>query len=222
MLGLVTFLGLIGLALAVFYGARQVLGAPAWGRSCVKAGSVVALAAASAACGAPWLLVAALLVSAVGDWMLSRPGDSAFLVGVAAFASAHMAYAALFLSLPEGGLNHFGAGSAVIGGALLILGLAMAVVLWPRAGALRGPVLAYLAVILCMGCAALAVPRTGALWLELPGAVLFVASDTVLAFERFVIRADHPAARGMAGFIWGSYWSAQALFTLAFCLQSFR
>lgn len=31
-----------------------------------------------------------------------------------------------------------------------------------------------------------------------------------------------PAAAGMARFVRGTYWSAQALFTLAFCVQSLR
>jgi len=93
--------------------------------------------------------------------------------------------------------------------------------LWLRTGALRGPVTGYVAIILCMGWAALAVPGTGPLWQVLAGAILFVASDTVLALERFVIDVDHTAA-GMARFVRGTYWSAQALFTLAFCLQSLR
>jgi uncharacterized membrane protein YhhN len=214
--------GLAGAGLAVVYGAGQVLDAPGWARSVVKTGSVLLLAGAAVLCGGPWLLATALVVSALGDLMLSRPGDAAFRAGVAAFAAGHVAYVALFLSVPAAGPAQIGFGDVMVGAALLILGLGIAVLLWPRTGALRGPVTGYVAIILCMGWAALAVPGAGALWLVLPGAILFVASDTVLALERFVITGDPSAAAGMARFVWGTYWSAQALFTLAFCLQSLR
>lgn len=209
-----------GAALAVVYGATQVLNAPGWGRSWVKTGSVLALAGMALFSGAPLLLGVALLASALGDWMLSRPGEDAFLAGVAAFAAGHIAYIALFLAVPEAGIGQVEFAGYIFAWTFLVLGLAVAVILWPRVGPLRGPVMGYLAIILGMGFAALMVPGTGALRLVLAGALLFVASDTVLALERFVFTGDHPLRAHMARFIWASYWGAQALFTLAFCLSA--
>ncbi|MFN3210403.1 MAG: lysoplasmalogenase [Roseovarius sp.] len=222
MTGLPVAAGLTGAVLAIVYGAALVAQAPGRLRSVVKTGAVVALGVAALACGAPWLLVAALGASATGDWMLSRPGEGAFLTGVGAFAAAHLAYIALFLSVPDAGGVELGLGGVFAGAALTGLGLGMAAVLWPRVGPLRGPVMAYVAIILVMGWAALMVPGSGALRLVLPAALLFVASDTVLALERFVIGDTHRAAPVLARIVWVSYWNAQALFALAFCLQSLR
>ena len=211
----------VSAGLAAIYGIWQVTEPPGWARSFVKVGSVVALAGVAWMCGAPLGVVLALLASSVGDWLLSRPGEGAFLGGVAAFAVGHLAYVAVFLSLPGAGLGQVGIAGYFVAWGILILGLAMAVILWPRVGALRGPVMGYIVIILCMGWAALLMPASGGWALIVPAALLFVASDTALAVERFVLGPAHRSGPGLARFVWASYWGAQALFTLAFCLSPY-
>lgn len=187
---------------------------PGGWRSLVKTASVALLALAAWLAGAPPLLVAALALCALGDLFLSRAGDAAFMAGTGAFAAGHLAYAALFLSRAESDPGRLlqGPGIAWACG-LLLLGAAMARVLTPRAGALKGAVLAYIPVILGMALAALTLPA--ATWV-LAAACAFVLSDMVLAAESFVLPQDHPLRRAAPYAVWLLYWGAQAGFFAAF------
>jgi len=186
-------------------------------RSITKTLAVALLALVAATGQGPMLLVAALTLCALGDLLLSRDGEGAFMAGIGAFAAGHLAYIALFLTHPLADPTRlmqspqvwFAAGFAA-------LGVVMAVVLAPRAGALKGAVLGYIPIILGMGIAALAVPGQGLLVWVLPAALAFVASDLVLAFETFVLRDDHPLKRATPYVVWPLYWGAQAGFLTAF------
>jgi len=76
---------------------------PSARRSASKTASVLLLSGLAMTAGGPWLLVAALALSAAGDFFLSRAGDRSFLLGMAAFFSAHLAYIWLMLDLGTGG-----------------------------------------------------------------------------------------------------------------------
>jgi len=131
-----------------------------------------------------WIL-AGLAFSLVGDICLMLPVD-AFVAGLAAFLFAHLCYIA---ALWRGAR----------GPALFVCLLAMAayaalniVGLWPHLPAtLRGAVIAYTCVLAAM--AALALARAVSLraragqpaWRAALGALLFVASDSILAWDRF-------------------------------------
>ena len=174
-------------------------------RSASKTAAIGALAAIAAGTGPLWLTLA-LALSAVGDLLLSRPGDRAFLLGMAAFLAAHLAYLALFLDRPATGWPP--------GPVALVLGplaAGLLVWLWPGLGAFRLPVLVYAAAILAMGLAALS---RGAPPVRL-AAVLFILSDAVLAAERFRLPARSPLRRITAPLIWTTYYAAQALFLAA-------
>lgn len=168
-----------------------------------------ALIAALAAAGtgdAPqyqqWI-VAALLLSLIGDVCLMFSGDRWFLAGLSAFLLAHLAFAGAFLQ---------GVGVVDLPGWLVLLPLSGAVLLWfvlPRAGALKLPVLLYGGVIACMVFAAAA--RHEALGMDeslaaLAGALVFVVSDSALAVRRFVRRYRHAQA-----LILSTYWTAIGL-----------
>jgi uncharacterized membrane protein YhhN len=176
----------------------------------------VALLAGAAVSGSG-LLALALALCALGDWLLSRDGDGAFMAGIGAFAAGHLAYVALFVTHPladparllQAPQIWFVAGFA-------LLGLGMAALLAPRAGALKGAVLGYIPVILGMGVAVLVLPGQGALGWALPAALAFVTSDLVLAFETFVLGEQHPLGRITPYLIWPLYWGAQAGFLVAF------
>ncbi|NIZ61308.1 lysoplasmalogenase [Sedimentitalea sp. CY04] len=186
-------------------------------RSLTKTASVALLALAAAWGGAPLLLVLALAACAVGDFCLSRDGDTYFMAGIGAFALGHLGYIALFLGLSDSDpaqllmMPHL---APVI--VLLCVGLAMAALLAPRAGALKIPVLCYIPIILGMGLAALTVPGQGMLLLLLSASLLFILSDMVLAAETFVLKPDHPARRVTPYVIWVTYWGAQAGFFTTF------
>ena len=175
-------------------------------KSVIKTGSVATLAAIAVMVKAPVLLVAGLALGAVGDWFLSRDHDKAFLTGLIAFACAHLAYIGLIWD----GFGWDGTGHAAL--ILVAFCAVMAFVLWPRAGALRWPVMAYVVIICIMGLVALAQPDPQ-VWLA---AGLFIASDTILALELFVLAAADPLRRVTPFAVWGLYWLAQAHFLSAF------
>ncbi|MDQ2091993.1 lysoplasmalogenase [Marimonas arenosa] len=188
-----------------------------WPKSLVKTASVLLLAFAAWQAGGAWGLIVALLLCALGDFLLSRDGKAAFMAGVGAFAAGHVAYVVLFASRATADpARLWQMPQNVLVAGLAMLGVVMVAVLWRRAGALRGPVLAYVPVILAMGIAALMLPPDFEAVLVLPAALLFILSDFVLAMEMFVLRADQ-ALRRLAPFIvWPTYWLAQLGFTLAF------
>lgn len=208
-------------SLALVYEFRWASGACAsWPRSAAKTASVALLALAGWAAAAPWLIVAGLVFGAAGDLALSRPGPQAFLAGMGAFAAGHLAYALAFAAAPLFHLAGQAGGSAWAPApsdlaALALLGLLLASTefwLAPRTGALRGPVRAYVGVIGLMAAAALVPAGPGKDALRL-GVALFVASDLMLALERFVIAAPS-ARRALALALWPAYWAGQALILL--------
>ena len=126
-----------------------------------------------------WFVVA-LVLSMSGDIFLMLPRDL-FVAGLASFLLAHVAYVAGFRM--HGGSAAAWALSAV--GVLVV----DAILARPVVAAVRrdhpdlmGPVVAYMVVISAMVSAAAA---TGVA-LAVAGAVLFFASDTLIAWNRFV------------------------------------
>jgi len=131
----------------------------------------------------PWF-IAALGLSLFGDVLLMLPSEH-FVGGLVAFLLAHVAFiVGLVAIIATGGL--------VVGGValgLLVVGTMVALVGRPIVRAVRVgrpslvvPVAAYLAVISTMVVAACATGRPFAM----AGAILFYASDAILAWDRFV------------------------------------
>jgi len=183
-------------------------------RSAVKTASVALLALMVLVSGGPVLLVLALALCALGDWLLSRETEATFMAGVGAFAAGHLAYVALFLTHPASDTGQLAAQWPLVAG-LAALGLVMASLLAPRAGDLKGPVLAYVPIILGMGLAALTLPQAGVLAWVLPADAAFIASDMILATEKFLLPPGHPALRLTPYLVWPLYWGAQMGFALA-------
>ncbi|HEV2897570.1 MAG TPA: lysoplasmalogenase [Pseudaminobacter sp.] len=205
---------LFSLAAAVVYGlilnTRETLL-----RSAVKTLAVALLAALAFIRGGPLLLVGALALSALGDAFLSRDGEKAFLGGLASFLAAHLAYIALF-SLVGAGLEPLSqpwrAALAVV---MAAFAATMLFMLWRRVGPdLRVPVAAYAAAILGMGVSALTLDNV---WV-IVGAVLFMASDGLLAAEKFLVAAISPHREWMRYAVWALYYAAQLMTTLGFLL----
>ncbi len=184
-------------------------------RSVLKTASVALLGVIAIAQSLPFLLIVALTLCAIGDALLSRETDATFMAGIAAFAAGHIAYIGLFLTFPLSTVDLILASPAIVW-SLVILGIVMATLLAPRAGDLKGPVLAYIPIILGMGVAVLALPDAGSLRWALPAALTFIASDLILATEKFLLPADHPALKLTPYLVWPLYWGAQAGFLAAF------
>ena len=132
---------------------------------------------------AGWWLLAALGLSLAGDIALLSESDPRFVVGLASFLVAHLAFVVAFA--------HLGMPRADLGLVGLALVVVMAVVVGRRVvpaaraeggPALAGAVAAYMTVIGAMVVTAWA---TGQLLLAL-GATVFMVSDAVLALDRFV------------------------------------
>ena len=139
----------------------------------------------------------ALLLGGVGDVALLGSGGTAFRAGLGSFLAGHVAWTAA--------LRRRGTGRArpatVVPYVLAWTGLNA--VLWPRTGPDRLPVLLYSAALTTTALAALSTgdPRATA------GGALFMASDGLLALERFA-GVHLPAHEGL---VMASYTAAQAL-----------
>lgn len=192
-----------GVAVAVLYLPRTG-GGLHWGRSIHKTLPVALFALAAMSEAAPVMLVVALGLSAVGDFALSRPSERAFLIGMLAFAAAHLAYIAVMISFVVG-FWHWPVFVAIA--AMLIIGLSTEWWLRPHTGALKWPVRGYVGIILAMAVVALGLPDVRNV--ALLGALLFVVSDLVLSFETFVMLPTD-ARRKLAGkLVWVTYIAAQ-------------
>ena len=156
------------------YFFRYCYRSASWPKSFVKTMSVLLLALAAWSAAGPGALIVALLLCALGDYLLSRDSEPLFMAGVGAFAAGHIAYVWLFLSHPASDSSRILAGNRlpiILG--LAALGVIMARTLWHRAGEMRWPVMGYIPVILSMGVAVLAVSTLGPLGLAILGAALF-------------------------------------------------
>ena len=154
-----------------------------------------------------WLLAAALLASLAGDSFLMLPGDW-FLPGLGAFLVAHLFYLALFRQ----GQGWFPSRRALA--ATLGFAAAMFAFLWNGLAdpVLRLAVAAYVAVIALMAAQALGrasvLRDTGSTAVAL-GACIFMASDTLIAINRFVLPIPLASL-----WILSSYYTAQILIVL--------
>jgi alkenylglycerophosphocholine hydrolase len=127
------------------------------------------------------IFVAALLVSLAGDIALLKD-DHWFRAGLAAFLVGHLTYSAGFL---VGGLDRGRLAYAAVGVALVSLGLGGRIIrsiLGSDRRSMALPVAGYLLAISAMVALAVAGGKPAAI----AGAVLFYASDGMIAWNRFV------------------------------------
>jgi uncharacterized membrane protein YhhN len=119
-------------------------------------------------------ILAGIACSLLGDVFLMLPGDL-FVPGLVAFLCGHLCFIAAFL-----GDSRFGARPLLLL-ACLGYGAVNLYLLWDAIGApLRVPVIVYVLVLACMGGQALVRARLAAL-----GALMFLLSDSLLAWNRF-------------------------------------
>ena len=152
------------------------------------------------------LIIAGLLFSLAGDVFLMLPRDR-FVAGLASFLVAHLCYIAAFASDGEITL------SARVGMALAAYGAVMLGRLWASLGSLKGPVACYVLVILLMTWLAVsryALAGPAGSGPAAAGALLFAASDSLLAWDRFKGRL-----RAAQALVLSTYFAAQWLIALS-------
>lgn len=157
--------------------------------------------------GAPWLLVAALALSALGDACLAQEGEISFLAGLGSFLLAHIAYAVVFFAHGGG----WGAASMVVLAAIVVFSLVYGGYLVRNAAQLAVPVAIYVLAIAVMGFGAATMGG-----LVLLGAALFMASDAILGAEKFLLPDDHGILKATAPAVWILYFAGQALILYGF------
>lgn len=149
-----------------------------------------------------------LMCGLLGDVLLMLPGETAFMAGLGSFLVGHVAYlhayrqrAPLFAAAWPFALH------------ALLAALVLAW-LWPFLPSdLRVPVLAYVAVLAAMAAQAAAVwwrRRDAATACAALGGACFLASDAILAIDRFAL--PFLAAQAL---LLALYWLAQALIALS-------
>ena len=130
-------------------------------------------------------LLLALVLCLAGDVLLLAEGDGRFLAGLSAFLLGHLAYAVLFLHL---GLAAGWWALAAVVGLLGLLSFGVRIIRaafgteGPAGAGLGVGVTAYIAVICVMAVLGW---WTGHVWIGL-GASIFVVSDTILGWNKFV------------------------------------
>jgi uncharacterized membrane protein YhhN len=215
------------LVVVLLVGERRAAPWRGWVKGTASAsfiGTALSAGATDSACGG-WIL-AALCLGWVGDVSLVSGRRRWFLVGLGAFLLSHLAYIGAFAAVRPNAVV-----ALIVAAALAVPAALVARWLWPHLeGGMRGPVLAYLAVISAMVAAAAgavagldpAAPAVAALTQgePLPGwvwaaavmsaAAAFYLSDVLVARDRFV-------TPGFANRIWGLplYYGAQVLFALS-------
>jgi uncharacterized membrane protein YhhN len=152
-------------------------------------------------------LVAALVFSAVGDFLLAMPWwEPSFVLGLGAFLAAHLGFLAALLPLAARSTPRL-----VAAGVTVLACLALLVWFWPRllAEGMAVPVTLYIAVLGAMVCTAL-LARLPTPWTAL-GAVCFAVSDAMIGISKFVLGDETLAVP-----IWWAYATSLLLITAGF------
>ena len=153
-----------------------------------------------------WLILAGLVFSAAGDVFLMLPRDR-FVPGLLSFLVAHLLYITAF-SAPAGFLAAPLLALPYLAGAGILL-----LILLPKTGKLKLPVIVYAVALATMGWQAAsrwqALQDMASLYAMI-GAILFLVSDSVLAINRFA-----KPFRAAEALLLTTYFAAQTLIALS-------
>jgi uncharacterized membrane protein YhhN len=156
------------------------------------------------------IILLALFFSWMGDVFLlfEQAMPVFFIAGLVSFLTAHLLYIAYFARIPSNAVSFLRKRPVMLLAVLAYI-MELMYVLWPFLGGMKIPVLIYGIVIGTMLCFALwqygKIPSPAA-WLFITGAILFVASDSLLAVNKF----KTPVPQGGL-WIMGTYILAQYL-----------
>lgn len=155
------------------------------------------------------LILMALFFSWLGDifLMLENRNPLFFITGLVSFLTAHLLYIYYFISIKPN-TRSFMRKRPVMLLAVLAYVVELLYVLWPHLGGMKFPVLIYGLVIGTMLAFALwqygKIPARAA-WLFIIGALLFVASDSMLAINKFKTPITHGGLWIMGTYILAQY-----------------
>lgn len=147
------------------------------------------------------IILAGLILGAIGDVCLLGQAKAYFIAGLVSFLLGHVAYVVAFSGLPIGVTQALIA--AVVMGVIMVL---IARWVFPHAPDMRVPIGIYMLVIAAMCVVAIGAGAAGAPWMIPVGAVMFTASDIAVVRDRFV-------APGFVNRLWGLplYYAAQLI-----------
>ena len=131
-----------------------------------------------------WKLFAALLSSVCGDILLASEIKHAFVLGLSAFALAHVCYCMCFWRSVKWSLKPLPIVALLVAILLVVL-----LTIVPHTQQLFFPVLGYMAIITLMATLAIFAGQHH-YWLSL-GALMFVISDSLIAWNKFVMALPH-------------------------------
>lgn len=200
----------LGTAAAIAYGSYFLQRPRTLLRALVKTLFMAAFAAALISADAPFPLVAAIVLSAAGDFFLAFDKKWVLPFGILSFLLAQLLYVLMFL-----GIWFFSGDNSPLLPRYVMMGVVIATAIgflvWmaPKLGWMAIAVVPYAIAITAMGVMAMWLPWIG--WPASLGALLFLTSDFVLAAELFRLPADAPARRFTAPVVWWTYATAQVL-----------
>ena len=203
-------LAALGTAAAIAYGTYYLQRPRTFLRALVKTLFMAAFAGALLSAPAPFPLVAAIVLSAAGDFFLAFDKKWVLPFGILSFLLAQLLYVLMFL-----GIWFFSGDNSPLLPRYVAMGLVIAAAIgflvWmaPKLGWIAIAVVPYAIAITAMGVMAMWLPWIG--WPASLGALLFLTSDFVLAAELFRLPADAPVRRFTAPVVWWTYAAAQVL-----------
>jgi uncharacterized membrane protein YhhN len=209
----------LGLAAVAAYGLYFLRRPANWLRAGVKTLAIGAPAAGFIVAGAPFPLVLALVASALGDFLLTFDKKWVLPLGILSFLIAQLVYFVIF-----GAIWFFSGDNSPLWPRYVAMGVLIATTLgfliWmaPKLGWMAFGVVPYSIAITAMAAMAMWLPWEG--WPAMLGAVLFVASDFVLATELFRLPPDAPVRAVTAPVVWWTYVGAQALIVTGILLAA--
>ena len=174
--------------------------------------------------GEIWPIALGLTLGAVGDWFLARPGEKAFLAGMAAFGAGHSSYIGGFYLLGWFYWSDWQREPADISSVTILLLVALALIVlsteyWliPRTNSLRWPVRVYVLLVGMTGAAAALFGNRDFVTTVQIGVALFIVSDLLLAMRIFVVTKPRKQM-ALSLTLWPAYWAGQ----LMICLGSWE
>jgi uncharacterized membrane protein YhhN len=201
-------LAALGTAAAIAYGTYFLNRPQTFLRALVKTLFMAAFTGALVAAHAPPPLVLAIAFSAAGDFFLAFDKKWLLPFGILSFLAAQLLYVLMFTAVWffSGDNNPLWPRYAAM---ILVIGTAIGFLIWmaPKLRWMAIAVVPYAIAITAMGVAAMWLPWIG--WPASLGALLFLASDFVLAAELFRLAPDAPVRRITAPVVWWTYAAAQ-------------
>jgi uncharacterized membrane protein YhhN len=160
------------------------------------------------------LLLLALMLSLAGDLLLLKADY--FIPGLIAFLCAHVAYIFVYRQHQQSEQQQSlqGIHRMRMAFPIILAGSGLVVVLYPKLGDLRIPVMIYALVITIMALTALfryGRTTSESFWLVFFGAILFMLSDSVLAINKFLTPFNYAGIYIMLTYSIGQFLIVQGL-----------